>query len=58
MPPAELTKYAMAKYKQLYPSEKGTGQTTTLKFASVAIKRKYNEGQSGISKLARFNFNK
>lgn len=49
--PAELTKYAMGKYKTIFSS--GTD--------AISIKRKIGDGatdQSGIAKLAKFNFNK
>lgn len=69
--PAELTKYAMGKYKQLFPAvnDKPNGDTnsntkndtpkqTNGVTTNGTVKRKMSDGQSGISKLARFNFNK
>lgn len=56
--PVELTKYGMNKYKLLYPVEEKASGDDTPKETSSAAKRKLTEGQSGIAKLARFNFNK
>lgn len=60
--PAELTKFGMNKYKQLYPVAEDKKQADTAgddtPKQSVAAKRKLNDGQSGIAKLAKFNFSK
>lgn len=66
--PAELTKFAMNKFKQLYP-DKSNGTTTDEsskaqngKYNAPNAKRKINTDdhteRSGISKLARFSFKK
>lgn len=75
--PADLTKFAMNKYKQLFPpaNEKPNGDANANANANAntnndtpkqtngaatngTVKRKIADGQSGISKLARFNFSK
>lgn len=55
--PAELTKYAMGKYQSIYSNIK------TPKSSDGSAKRKIstddaNQSQSGIAKLAKFNFDK
>lgn len=68
--PAELTKVAMSKFKQLYP-DKSNGTTTTTNESTKAQSGKYNAPnakrkintddhteRSGIAKLARFSSKK
>lgn len=63
--PTELTKYAMNKYKTLYPlkggAEPSNGDTEKSKNVPIS-KRKIDldeaKGQSGIAKLAKFQFSK
>lgn len=62
--PAELTKIAMNKYKQLYPSKSnGTAANDddSTKTNGSSAKRKINTEEnerSGVAKLARFSFKK
>lgn len=65
---AELTKFAMNKFKQLYPDTNGTTTDESSKAAQNGqsngpnAKRKINTDdqteRSGIAKLARFSFKK
>lgn len=59
--PAELTKIAMNKYKQLYPG-KANGSTPTIDASNGSTaKRKINTDdneRSAVAKLARFSFKK
>lgn len=55
--PSELTKYAMGKYKEIYPT------VTNGKIDSASAKRKIDaengsEPLTGVAKLAKFNFSK
>lgn len=68
--PAELTKFAMNKFKQLYPDKSGNDTNTDEssksaqngKYSAPNAKRKINTDdqteRSGIAKLARFSFKK
>lgn len=57
--PAELTKLAMSKYKQLFPAESKTYTNgSSDNTPNNTGKRKSNDKQSGIAKLAKFNFSK
>lgn len=55
MTPAELTKYAMGQYKALYSAE--SAKETTSAKRKIATDDNADK-QSGIAKLARFNFGK
>lgn len=60
VPPAELTKIAMNKYKQLY-SSKTNEEDELIQSNNTSAKRKINADEnerSGIAKLARYNFKK
>lgn len=63
--PAELTKYAMNKFRELYAGKPAdvdaNGKDDTNKSNGSNAKRKINiedNQRSGIAKLARFSFNK
>lgn len=61
--PAEMTKYAMNKYKALFNNDKNnTDNGNGAKSTTTNAKRKINTDdaaqQSGIAKLAKFNFSK
>lgn len=58
--PAELTKYAMGKYKAIFSNQSASNETNGK--ATSSAKRKINtedtNEQSGIAKLAKFQFSK
>lgn len=57
--PSELTKYAMGKYKEIYSN--GPSVDASSKSDGIATKRKIdveNGSESGVAKLAKFNFSK
>lgn len=66
--PAELTKHAMNKYRQIYSNKTNgndveiNGKDDASKSSAPAVKRKItpddNEQRSGIAKLSRFSFKK